>query len=122
MAVVHDFEPKKPSPKAAAGGSGGPPMELLERVIKIESALPNLANKSDVETMRNDMSHLAGKSEVEALRIAVNNCATKADLQELRADFHRELNLQTWRMVGFSVTINMALVAATYFIATNFGR
>ena len=143
MSALHEFEPPRKTPKivAAAGGSGGPPMELLERVIKIEATLPSLANKSDVDIMRNDMSHLATKAELQELRVAVNNCATKAELQELRVavnncatkadleklraemhamrgDFHREMNLQTWRLFGAST----ALVAATYFVATQFGH
>ena len=114
-------------------------MELLERVIKIEASLPSLANKSDVDVMRNDMvvmrndmSYLATKAElqevraeIQELRVAVSNCATKADLEKLRAemhamrgDFHREMNLQTWRLFGAST----ALVAATYFVATHFGH
>ncbi|MDI9349545.1 MAG: hypothetical protein QM537_06050 [Candidatus Symbiobacter sp.] len=144
MAVVHKFDSQQKSPKtatAAAGGDGGPPMELLERVIKIEATLPSLASKSDIDlirsdmgVMRNDMSHMATKveveslrvavgncatkAEVESLRVAVGNCATKAELQALRADFHRDMNLQTWRLIG----VCTALVAATYFIAAHFGH
>ncbi|MDI9349542.1 MAG: hypothetical protein QM537_06035 [Candidatus Symbiobacter sp.] len=77
-------------------------MELLERVIKIEATLPSLASKSDVDMLRNDMSHMA----------------TKVELQALRADFHRDLNMQTWRLIG----VCGALVATTYFIATHFGH
>ncbi|MDI9349543.1 MAG: hypothetical protein QM537_06040 [Candidatus Symbiobacter sp.] len=142
MAVVHKFDSQQKSPKtatAAAGGDGGPPMELLERVIKIEATLPSLASKSDVDmlrsdmaVMRSDMSHMATKVDVDVIRseMAVmrsdmghmrnemSHMATKAELQALRADFHRDMNLQTWRLIG----VCGALVATTYFIATHFGH
>ncbi|MDI9349544.1 MAG: hypothetical protein QM537_06045 [Candidatus Symbiobacter sp.] len=119
MAVVHKFDSQQKSPKtatAAAGGDGGPPMELLERVIKIEATLPSLASKSDVDLIRSDMA---------VMRSEMGHMATKVELEKLRADLaemitgvHRELNMQTWRLIG----VCGALVATTYFIATHFGH
>lgn len=43
--------------------------------------------------------------------------ATKSDVANLRADFHRELGGQTWRIIGTMLTAGALLTAAIYFIA-----
>lgn len=80
------------------GGNGGePPMELIERVGRLEADMATV--KTDVAVIR-------------------SNYTTKEDL-------HREINAQTWKFVtyttGLFVTAGSALVAATYFIAKHTG-
>ncbi len=83
-------------------------MELLERVIKLEtkldSVLPILATKEDLAR------------EAGGLRSEFHK-----EMGGLRAEFHKEVSAQTLRFVtwvtGLFVTIGGALVAATYFIA-----
>lgn len=48
--------------------------------------------------------------------------ATKADVSDLRADFHREINSQTWKFVTWMTGICTALIGATYFIANHVAK
>ena len=47
-----------------------------------------------------------------------SNYVTREDLQALQVALFKELNAQTWRLVTFVCGFGTALVAATYFIAT----
>jgi len=79
-------------PQLPPGGQE-PPMELVERIVKLETDMSSI--KTDVAVIR-------------------SNYTTKEDL-------HKEINAQTWKFVTYTtslfVTIGGALVAATYFIA-----
>lgn len=72
-------------------------MDISERVTKIEAVLPTLATKEDLVR----------------------------EVGSLRAEFHKELTSQTWRIItwvtGVFVTISGALVTTTYFIAKHAG-
>lgn len=116
MGTIHQIDPLAGAPRVVdSGGGGEPPVELLERLIKIETTLPALATKDDLAReiggLRTDLH-----KEIGGLR---------ADLYKevggLRSEFHKEIAAQTWRFVswvtGLFVTIGGALVAATYFIA-----
>lgn len=101
-------------------------MELLERLIRIETTLPALATKDDLAReiggLRSDLH-----KEIGGLRSDLNKeiGGLRAELYKevggLRSEFHKEIAAQTWRFVtwvtGLFVTIGSALVAATYFIA-----
>jgi len=77
------------------GNNGGqePPMELVERVGRLELAVSGI--EKDVAVIK-------------------SNYATREDL-------HKEISSQTWKLVTYVtslfITISSALVAATYFIA-----
>ena len=70
---------------------GPPSMELLERVIKIEAALPTLATKEDLAR----------------------------EIGGLRTELHREIGAQTWKVVSFVTGFGALLTAAVFFIARN---
>jgi hypothetical protein len=71
---------------------------------------------SDARSLEDDLSLL--KVDVAVIR---SNYVTKADLQEvrteiadLRAELHKAINGQTWRLIGFA----SALVLASHFAAS----
>ena len=49
---IHNF-PRQPP--ISSGGGSEPPMDITERVAKIETLLPTLATKSDLSDLRGDM-------------------------------------------------------------------
>lgn len=85
-----------------SGGGGEPPMELLERIIKIESTLPTLATREHVT------------QEVAVLRTEMHK-----EIGSLRAELHKSINDQTWKIIGAMLTIGAALSGIIYFIARN---
>ncbi|MDB5933766.1 MAG: hypothetical protein JWQ01_1110 [Massilia sp.] len=73
-------------------------MELVERVGKLEQlALDGRDRLAKIEARLDTFPELF---------------ATKADL-------HREINTQTWKLVSFVCGFGTALVAATYFVVTH---
>lgn len=66
-------------------------MELIERVVKIESVIPTLATKEDL------VREIGG----------------------LRTELHKEIGAQTWRIIGATLTFGAMLTAAVFFIARN---
>ncbi len=46
-----------------------------------------------------------------------SNCATREDLQAAKADLHKAMNDQTWKIITWMTGISTALVAATFFLA-----
>jgi hypothetical protein len=59
----------------------------------------------------------------ERLGALIPTLATKADIGDLRADLHKEIAVQTWKIFIFVTTFvtfaGGALTAAVYFIATH---
>ena len=49
--------------------------------------------------------------------------ATKEDLARIegaiRADFHKEMTVQTWRIIGAMLTFGSMLTAIVYFVSRN---
>jgi hypothetical protein len=43
--------------------------------------------------------------------------ATKSDVSDLRAELHKALNEQTWKVIGVTLTFGTLLSAAVFFIA-----
>jgi hypothetical protein len=82
MAIIPLFENAGSEPPE-------PPMELSERVSKIESTLQTLASREDLYK----------------------------ETGTLRAEMHKEFTAQTWKIIGFFTTISGALVGITYYIA-----
>ena len=46
-----------------------------------------------------------------------SNYATREDLQAAKADLHKAMNDQTWKIITWMTGISTALVAATFFLA-----
>ncbi|WP_337883812.1 hypothetical protein [Chromobacterium haemolyticum] len=96
-------------------GGGGPPHngDMEARVLKLETL---------TEAIRDRLAGVESR-----LTVIERTMATKEDLTgeigSLRADLHKEINAQTWKLVTYVtslfVTVGTALVAATYFIATH---
>lgn len=86
-------------------------MELLERIVKIESTLPTLATREQMLVTREHVTQ-----EVGALRAEMHK-----EIGGLRAELHKTAAEQTWKFItwttGAFVTIGSALVAAAFFIA-----
>ncbi|MCX8506861.1 MAG: hypothetical protein ORN98_09675, partial [Alphaproteobacteria bacterium] len=56
MPKANDRGAEHVSPAKMAGGSdGGPPTDILERVMRIEAAIPTLATKSDLMELRMEL-------------------------------------------------------------------
>ena len=49
--------------------------------------------------------------------IIKSNYATREDLQAAKADLHKAMNDQTWKIITWMTGISTALVAATFFLA-----
>jgi hypothetical protein len=72
---------------------GGPPHngDMEQRIAKLEAIIPTLATKEDLARTEG----------------------------ALRAEIHKSINEQTWKLITWMSTIALALVSATYFIATH---
>ena len=115
MSEARNIRNFPPVPAANNGGNnglppGGPPVDLLERVIKIEAAIPNLATKTEVAELRSEMHQEFAKVYLELAKM-------RQDMHQEFAKMHQYMVTLTWRFIGFSTSIAMALVAATYFIS-----
>ena len=88
-------------------------MELLERVIKIESALPALSSREHV-TQEVGALHTELHKEVGALRTELHK-----EIGSLRSELHKSLNDQTWKIIGTMITFGTLLSAIVYYIARN---
>ena len=71
------------------GGGGGNDGGMDARLAKLEAVVPTLATKEDLVR----------------------------EIGSVRAEIHKEINAQTWRLVTFVTGFGTALVAATYFVA-----
>lgn len=71
------------------------------------------------------MESRAAKIENDIVEMKGDIAAMKVDIAIIQAtfaskdDMHREISALTWRLVTFVCGFGTALVAATYFIATN---
>ncbi|MBM2884067.1 hypothetical protein JFK97_06655 [Chromobacterium phragmitis] len=85
--------------------AGGPPHngDMEARISKLEAI---------AETTRDRLAGVETR-----LTVIEQAMATKEDLHLLRADLHKEINAQTWKLVTFVCGFGSALVAAVYFIA-----
>lgn len=75
---------------------GGPPHNggMEERLAKLEAIIPTLATKEDLARMEGTV----------------------------RVEIHKSITEQTWKLVTWVSSIALALVSATYFIATHVSR
>lgn len=92
------LEMESPVPSKLRDGGGDPPYDggMEARVVKLEDAMTEVRDRLvRIETRMESFE---------------TNFATKADL-------HREINAQTWRLITWMTGICTALVAASYFIA-----
>lgn len=83
---------------------GGPPHngDMGQRVAKLEAIIPTLATREDL--MRETSLLKADLARIEGT---------------LRAEIHKAINEQTWKLITWMSSIALALVSATYFIATH---
>lgn len=100
MGTVHNFSPRGDNAGKPPGGGSEPPMELTERVSNLEA---------DMREVRDRLIRVDGKMDSFS-----EHYATKADL-------HKEMTAQSWRIISLFSAIAGALVAATYFIAKHAG-
>ena len=93
------------SVKRQLRADGEPPDngEMQARIAKLES----LAEKT---------SERLGAIEKD-VSIIKSNYATREDLQAAKADLHKAMNDQTWKIITWMTGISTALVAATFFLA-----
>lgn len=96
------WQSKRPPPPS--GPTEPPPMDISDRVTKIETVLPTLATKEDLVR------------EVGGLR---------TEMHKEIGGLHKEMTSQTWRIItwvtGLFMTLGSGMVAATYFIAKHAG-
>ena len=126
MSEARNIRNFPPVPAANNGGNngmppGGPPVDLLERVIKIEAAIPNLATKTEVAELRSEMhqefAKMRQEMQLEFAKVYLELAKMRQDMHQEFAKMHQYMVTLTWRFIGFSTSIAMALVAATYFIS-----
>ncbi|MBI1626024.1 hypothetical protein [Comamonas suwonensis] len=84
-------------------------MELLERIIKIESTLPTLATREQVLATREHVTQ-----EVGALRTELHK-----EIGGLRAELHKSIHDQTWKIIGTFITFGTLLSGIVFYIARN---
>ncbi|WP_052409815.1 hypothetical protein [Paraburkholderia oxyphila] len=104
-------------------------LETRDRLARIETRFDTLATKADLSDLRGavraDLSDLRGTvgENLSDLRGAVNaglsdlRGATSEGTADLRAEFRKDMNAQTWKLVTFVCSFGSALVGATYFVA-----
>jgi uncharacterized protein involved in exopolysaccharide biosynthesis len=72
--------------------------------------------KGDVQALRTELKTEIGglgaelRADISGLRIEIEKLRT--EMQAMRADFHKALHAQTWKMYGFGVV----MVAAVHFV------
>lgn len=96
-----------------------PDYSLMKRLGK---NLDTGGSPPDDRNMEQRIAKLEGFSQDTRDRLArietrMDAFATKTDIGDLRADLHKEITAQTWRLVTFVCGFGTALVAAVYFIA-----
>lgn len=91
-------------------------MDLLERVIRIEAAVPNLATKGDVADFRSEMY-----KEIANLHKEIADL--RSEMYQGFAMINQNIEKQTWRLLmfffGTMTPICGGMIAATYYIATH---
>ena len=125
MPKANDSEAEHASPAKMAGGSdGGPPTDLLERVMRIEVAIPTLATKSDLMELRMEL-RTELHQEIGKLRSEMHQeiGILRAEMYKGFAEIHQAIQMQTWRILGlfFGIMIPACggMIAATYYIANH---
>ena len=88
--------------------SGAPPYDgdMEARVAKLEA----LAEKTGERLGAIDVR-------LERIETKVDQLATKEALALTRADLHKTINDQTWKIITWMTGISTGLVAATFFVA-----
>lgn len=84
-----------PRPPIDNTGGGGDDGRMDARIVALEAA------------------NLETRDRLARIETRLTSVATREDL-------HKEINAQTWRLVTFVCSFGTALVAATYFVATQF--
>ena len=84
--------------------SGAPPYDgdMEARVAKLEALAEKTGERLGV--IERDVA------------IIKSNYATREDLQAAKADLHKAMNDQTWKIITWMTGISTALVAATFFL------
>jgi hypothetical protein len=103
MAQMYSFPNKSPSiekeseaPHTIRHGDGnGGGSDMLERVKKLEEKMSSVA--IDVAILKDKV-------------------ATKEDIQSSKVELHKELNAQTWKIIGAIVIAISIAVLSKYFI------
>lgn len=90
----------------APRSSGGGGSTLEARVAKLEA----LAEKTGERLGAIDVR-------LERIETKVDQLATKEALALTRADLHKTINDQTWKIITWMTGISTGLVAATFFVA-----
>ena len=122
----------------SGNGGGEPPMELLERVIKIESKLPSLATNEalirETGLLRSDLNREIGQlradlnKEVGLLRSDLNKevgalradfqkeiGGIKTEIQSARADLEKSMKDQIFKFFGiFAVLVTLLVTVARF--------
>lgn len=102
---VHDFKAtgRQTQPTMPVAHGGEPPYDdgMETRVAKLE----NFAQDT-----RDRLSRIETK---------LDGTATKAEVADLKAEVHKALGEQTWRLFGAILTFGTLLSAAVFFIARN---
>jgi hypothetical protein len=88
-----------PRPPFDNHGGGGDDGSMESRISALEAA------------------HIETRDRLARIEARLDAVATKADLLDVKADLHREINAQTWKLVTFVCSFGTALVGATYFMA-----
>lgn len=70
---------------------------------------------ANLETLAEKTGERLGVIERDAA-IIKSNYATREDLQAAKADLHKAMNDQTWKIITWMTGISTALVAATFFL------
>lgn len=81
----------------------------------------------ELKALREEMYrlHAQAMAEVHALHdkamaeIRLLRSDMQGEFNSLRSDVFRALNAQTWKMIGFVLTVNIATVTAVYYIANS---
>jgi predicted nucleic acid-binding Zn-ribbon protein len=87
------------------------PIELKDEIHALRIEL-----KDDIHALRTELKAEIGglggelRADITGLRIDIEKLRT--EMQEMRAEFHKALHAQTWKMYGFGVV----LVAAVHFV------
>lgn len=113
MGTVHSMDAKRDNARTPPPGGEEPPMDLSERVAKIEAVIPTLSTREDLVResglLRTDLER-----GISGLRTDMGR-----EISGLRTEMHKEFTAQTWRIIGAMITFGSLLTAAVYFVARN---